>query len=291
MNAGRSRGAQLATENDVAGAFTGDGGFRFHYFDRASREEDTTVSPASLPQNSGIPRRYSRYSDQPTNWAARIFGLASTTTIIGLVLAAALFTWKIVYPSIEMKAQPLTVVELQPLAAPPEPVRDVAPGPDQVVKQEAELEPAPEPIPTPIIQLAVPNISTREARKPVEIIDPGPAVPETTAPRSVAAPTANRLSNDARLNWEEKILAHLERFRRYPARARAARQQGTVYVRLRLSRAGMVLSSVIVKKSGSFDLDQAAIETLRRAQPLPAIPSNMPEEVELSVPVEYYLER
>ncbi|EQB11104.1 energy transducer TonB family protein [Sphingobium lactosutens] len=56
-----------------------------------------------------------------------------------------------------------------------------------------------------------------------------------------------------------------------------------------MNRTGMVLSSVIVKKSGSFDLDQAALDTLKRAQPLPAIPADRPDVVELTIPVEYNL--
>jgi protein TonB len=58
-----------------------------------------------------------------------------------------------------------------------------------------------------------------------------------------------------------------------------------------MNRAGMVLSSAIVKKSGSFDLDQAALDTLRRAQPLPAIPADRPDIAELTIPVEFYLAR
>lgn len=232
----------------------------------------------------------SRYCDQPTSWRTRLFGLAGTASITGLVFTAALVTWKTVYHPTRATSQPL-VVQLQPLAAPPEPIRDVALGAEQAEQQDAEVKPVAEPIPTPLVQLPVPNISAREAREPVQITDPGPAVPETTAPKSVAAPTTDRLSNDARPNWEGLILAHLERFRRYPARARAARQHGTVYVHFRMNRSGMVLSSAIVKKSGSFDLDQAALDTLRHAQPLPAIPADMPDEVELSVPVEYYLSR
>jgi protein TonB len=88
---------------------------------------------------------------------------------------------------------------------------------------------------------------------------------------------------------EGLILAHLERFRRYPARACAARQQGVTHVRFKMNRAGMLLSSTIVQKSGSFDLDQAALDTLRRAQPLPTIPADRPDVVELNIPVEFEL--
>ncbi|WP_231923299.1 energy transducer TonB family protein [Sphingobium cloacae] len=125
----------------------------------------------------------------------------------------------------------------------------------------------------------------------VEVVDPGPPVPETTAPKSIAAPAASRASNDAQPNWEGQILAHLERFRRYPARARAARQEGTAFLRFTMNREGQVLSATIFKKSGSFDLDRAALDTLQRAQPLPPIPAGRPDVVELTIPVEFYLRR
>lgn len=291
MKPGGYRGTQLATANDETSLFAGHVVFRSYHSESPPQREEAAVVPAPSPQPAEPAHRYSRYCDQPMSWGTRLFGFAGTTSIIGLVLAAALFTWKAVYQPIRSTSQPLTVVELQPLAAPPEPVRNVAPGPEQVEKREAEPEPVPEPMPMPLVQLPAPSTPAREVRKPVEITDPGPAVPETTAPKSVAAPAARQLSNNARPDWEGLILAHLERFRRYPARARAARQQGTVTVRFKVNRAGMVLSSSIVTKSGSFDLDRAALDTLQRAQPLPAIPADRPDIVELTIPVEFYLAR
>ncbi len=291
MKSGGYRGAQLAAAKDETALFEGHVVFRSYYPDNSTRREYTSRPLVVTPPDEHGSHSHTRYCDQPMDWRTRLFGLAGTASIIGLVLAAALFTWKAVYQPVRATSQPLTVVELQPLAAPPEPIRNVAPGPEQVEKQEAEPEPVTEPIPIPLVQLAAPTISARDEREPVKIIDPGPAVPETTAPKSIAAPSANRLSNDARPDWEGLILAHLEHFRRYPARARAARQQGTVTVRFKMNRAGMVLSSAIVQKSGSYDLDQAALDTLKRAQPLPAIPADMADEMQLTIPVEFYLTR
>ncbi|MFT3968116.1 MAG: TonB family protein, partial [Sphingobium sp.] len=251
---------------------------------------DESLPPtASSPRTPGVTRGHSRYCDQPMDWRTRVFGIAGTASIAAIVLMAALFTWKAVLPPVTSTSRSLTVVDLAPLAAPPEPVREVAPGPEQVEKQKAKPEPKRETLPVPLIRLPTTVSLSMDVQKPVEIVDPGPPVPETTAPKSVAAPAANRLSSDSRPNWEGLILAHLERFRRYPARARAARQQGVAYVRFTMNRAGMVLSSVIVNKSGSFDLDQAALDTLKRAQPLPAIPADKPDVVELTIPVEFYL--
>ncbi|RIA46002.1 MULTISPECIES: TonB family protein [Sphingomonadales] len=233
-----------------------------------------------------------RYCDQPMSWQSRMFGAGGTALIFALILGAALFTWRTVAHVAATSTERLVVVNLAPLAAPPEPVQEVAPGPQQVERQE-QRRPEPKPdilVPAPLIQLPFPSVMTSDKREPVkEVADPGPPVPETTAPKSIAAPAASRLSNDAQPNWEGQILAHLERFRRYPPRARAARQQGTAFLRFTMNREGQVLTGSIFKKSGSFDLDRAALDTLQRAQPLPAIPAGRPDIVELTIPVEFYL--
>ena len=289
MKPGSYRGAQLTAASAETSHLEGHVVFRSHYPDGEARRAEARASAVPSPYADDGSRGYSRYCDQPMDWRTRLFGFAGTAAIIGLVVAGALFTWKAVYQPIRTTSQPLTVVDLAPLAAPPEPVRQVAPGPQQVEKQEAQPEPKREVQPVPLIQLATTSSVKVDVQKPVEIVDPGPPVPETTAPKSMAAPTANRLANEAKPNWEGLILAHLERFRRYPARARAARQKGAVYVRFTMNRAGILLSSAIVQKSGSFDLDQAALDTLKRAQPLPAIPADRPDVVELTIPVEFRL--
>lgn len=279
---------QLAVANDHDSLFAGHVVLRTYHFDRPPYGEEATKSPLPQQRAGDEPDGHSRYCDQPMDWRTRLFGFAGTASVIGLVLAAGLFTWKAVYQPVQATSQPLTVVDLAPLAAPPEPVKQVAPGPEQIEKQEVKPEPKPEVVAPPtMIQLPNTNQAAQKTSDPVEVIDPGPPVPETTAPKSIAAPTATRMSNVAKPNWEGLVLAHLERFRRYPARARAARQQGTAYVRFTMNRDGMVLSSAIVKKSGSFDLDQAALDTLQRAQPLPTIPEDRPDIVELTIPVEF----
>tara|TARA_R110000787_G_scaffold142105_1_gene255636 strand:+ start:3041 stop:3520 length:480 start_codon:yes stop_codon:yes gene_type:complete len=107
-----------------------------------------------------------------------------------------------------------------------EPVQEVAPGSEQGERQEAKPEPKPDiVVPPRLVQLPVTSTITRKVHEPVEeVVDPGPPVPETTAPKSIAAQS-----------WEAQLLAHLERYRRFPARARAARQQGTVYIRFTMN--------------------------------------------------------
>jgi protein TonB len=246
-------------------------------------EPDVGSAPAPVPYVSN----YSRYSDRPMDWRTRLFGIGGTTTIIAVVLGCALFTWRVVQPMIA-PSMPV-VVNLQSFEAPPEPVREVAEGPEQV--QQEEQKPKEQERPDPLPEILVPRLSplTQPVPPPVEHAPATERVPETTAPRTIAAPPSNRVSSNSDATWEALVLAHLQKYRRYPARARAARQQGVVHVTFRVNRAGEVLSASIHRGSGSYTLDQAALDTIRRAQPLPAIPDDRPDVIELTLPVEFFV--
>lgn len=84
-------------------------------------------------------------------------------------------------------------------------------------------------------------------------------------------------------------MAALERHRRYPNSARARREQGTVLVRVRLARDGSLLSLALEHSSGFNRLDEAALETFRRAAPLPAIPATLPAPQDLAFPVQFQM--
>lgn len=284
--------AQPMAEHDTTTLFEGHIILQSCHLGQQAQQEEAFAPGAPASRIADMSYGNARYCDQPMDWRTRLVGLGGTASLFAIMLAAALFTWKVAQAPIMSTTQPLTVIELAPLATPPEPVREVALGPQQVEKQEEWPEEKPDvSVPPPLVRLVDPSLSVAQTREPViEVVDPGPPVPETTAQKSIVAPvTADRASNSAQPNWEGQILAHLQRFRRYPARARAARQHGTVLVRFVMNRAGMVLSSKIAQKSGSFDLDQAALETLQRAQPLPGIPKEKPDPLELTVPVEFQL--
>lgn len=230
-----------------------------------------------------------RYCDQPMDWRTRLVGIGGTMAVIALVLGCALFTWHVVRPIVTPPS--MTVVNLQSFEAPPEPVREVPDGPEQVQQEEQKPEVQEERPPLPEIQL--PSISplVLPAAPSVEQSAAAEPVAETTAPRTIAAPVGRHVSSETQATWEALLLAHLEKYRRYPARARAARQEGVVLVRFRMNRAGAVLSSSVARSSGVSVLDQAALDTLRRAQPLPAIPDDRPDELELTLPVEFFVRR
>ena len=228
----------------------------------------------------------SRYCDRPIDGRTRLAGMGGTAMVGAAIVLCSFVTWRVVQPLVEPPA--MIVVNLQSSEAPPEPVREVPEGPEQVQQQEQRATPQERPDPPPEI---TPRLSsfTQPLPPPVEQPTAVNPVPETTAPISRPAPPSNRTSSNIDATWQALLLAHLEKYRRYPARARAARQQGVANVTFRVNREGMVLSATIQHGSGFYTLDQAALDTLQRAQPLPAIPDDRPDIVELTLPFEFFV--
>ncbi|MCG2840690.1 energy transducer TonB [Sandaracinobacter sp. RS1-74] len=229
----------------------------------------------------------SRYCDQPMDWRTRLIGMGGTAGVFLVIITCALFTLRVVQP---VSTPPiLSVFDVSPPAAPPEPVQEVPEGPQQVEQKEQkpkEQEERPEPP-----EIVLPQVSPITTPSPplVEQVQAADPVPQTTAPKSLPAPPANRAAHNAEATWEAMLLAHLEKYRRYPATARARGAQGVAHVRFRMNRQGAVLLAEILHSSGVPALDRAALETLRRAQPLPAIPDERPDPLDLVVPVEFFV--
>ncbi|WP_124449103.1 TonB family protein [Paucibacter sp. KBW04] len=121
---------------------------------------------------------------------------------------------------------------------------------------------------------------------------PAPALQESSqaaAPRAPSLPPAPQAGGRASESWQARVLARLERFRSYPPGARARREQGVVVLQLRVNREGQVLSARVQQGSGHAELDRAALATVQRAQPLPGIPPDLPQELDLLVPVEFFI--
>jgi protein TonB len=84
--------------------------------------------------------------------------------------------------------------------------------------------------------------------------------------------TASTAGNAAVSNYPGKIVSELRRSLRYPSEAKRNRITGEVRIRFVVTANGAAESIRIVRSSGSPILDQAALETVRRAAPFPAIP-------------------
>ncbi|MDP2354518.1 MAG: energy transducer TonB [Beijerinckiaceae bacterium] len=116
-----------------------------------------------------------------------------------------------------------------------------------------------------------------------------PAIQENAATQAPTEGSTDK-SADAPASWRRAVVAHMGKHKRYPAQARAQRNEGEVAVRFRIDRAGRVLSATVLRSSGFPALDAAALDLLQRAQPLPAFPPSMRAgEIELVAPVNFRL--
>jgi len=93
------------------------------------------------------------------------------------------------------------------------------------------------------------------------------------AARTAAPQTSSGAPSPAQIaDWQSRLMAHLERRKRYPAGARSRRERGIVHVRFTIGENGQVLSASLARSSGYADLDNEVLSLLRRASPVPAPP-------------------
>lgn len=202
--------------------------------------------------------------------------------------------------------EPVEPETTQPLQAEPE-TAEVEPAEPEVVEPEliepevAEVTPEvaiPLPEPRPVvkepekkqpIQKAEPR--KKEPRKTVEKPAPKkevakaepkakPAARASAASRTAKAPTVSPA------RWQARVLARIKRFQRYPRGAKSRGEEGVVGVNFVIDSSGAVISTRLSRSSGSSELDRAALDSLRRASPMPAPPPGIRS---LSVPVQFNL--
>lgn len=103
---------------------------------------------------------------------------------------------------------------------------------------------------------------------------------------------ANARSKDggtqAASNYMGKVVAKLRRAKRYPPQARRKSLEGTARVAFTISRDGSVSGIRLAGSSGHALLDQAALDMVRRAAPMPKFPGDITgPRMSLQVPVRF----
>jgi protein TonB len=104
---------------------------------------------------------------------------------------------------------------------------------------------------------------------------------------SPSSTTVRRAPPDLALRFQQALQRHIARFQRYPAGARDGGLEGTVQVLFLLRRDGTVADAWVESTSGETILDKEAIETVRRAEPLPPIPGELPDQLRVLLPVAF----
>jgi protein TonB len=178
----------------------------------------------------------------------------------------------------EVVEQEIPPVDPSPLAPEPE-VALPMPHPDAEKKPEEEEPKEEVPQQRSADQAAPIPLTTAPQRVEAKDIPPVPAAPSPQASPDVARSKAT---------WEKALVSHLNRFKRYPDRARIRRHQGNVRVSFTIDRTGRVTASRVVGSSGSPALDDEALAVLQRASPLPAPPAQVPgESFNWTMPIQF----
>ncbi|MFP1133309.1 TonB family protein [Asticcacaulis sp. W401b] len=214
------------------------------------------------------------------------FGVCVAVMLHAVPVAVALW-WGLTSPIPLPVEEPVIAVEMVTLQAPPEPPSERPEGKRQVESTASRAEPRPiervlpEVLPSDVEPLPVPPPTPR----PAPTVAATPA-PETTAPAAKPVPPAPSAATTPQ-TWQTQLLSHIEKHKRYPAAARG--RQGVVQVRFKMDREGRVLSSSVSRSSGSGALDRAALDTLKRASPLPKPPADIPgNPIELAFDIEFF---
>lgn len=246
----------------------------------------------------------------------RRFGHWGLSLLIVLAVHFGFAFWSLFWqpeaaPQAAMPA-PAMMLELAPLpeAPAPTPQPEPQPEPEPEIEQpkrveapepEIELPPPPPPKPKPKPKppkpkpepKPEPQPEPKPEPKPVEESPPAQPSRQARAPESATNQSASNQAAQGQVTWESLLLGHLNRHKRYPHDARQRGQEGTVKVRMVIDANGRVLDHQVIAGSGSRSLDRATLQMIRRAQPLPAPPSELLKNGSLEViaPFVYSLER
>jgi len=116
----------------------------------------------------------------------------------------------------------------------------------------------------------------------------------TQANSKNAAPAAGNSAKEAEMmsRYEQLISLWIEKFKLYPADARAQGMQGETVVRIRIDRQGNIRYYILERSTGFQPLDAAAIDMVKRANPVPAVPNDYPKGdlIEFLIPVNFHLQ-
>ncbi|WP_273727670.1 energy transducer TonB [Brucella gallinifaecis] len=148
---------------------------------------------------------------------------------------------------------------------PPEPKKEIEKKP--VVKKEVVKKEDPKK--TPVKQRQQEQASSKQAVKAQA------QVAQTN--RNAARQSASGLfaSSMTPARWQSRLMAHLERRKKYPSAAKSRGEEGVVYVRFRIDDSGKVLSASLAQSSGWPDLDREVLSLVQRASPVPAPPPDV----------------
>ena len=132
----------------------------------------------------------------------------------------------------------------------------------------------PKPMPKPMPEPKNPAPRKPPERKPQ--VHRKAALRTASAPRSeqraavTAAASAGAANAVSAADWRSLVSAALNRHKRFPS---GVALTGSPTLRVAIAASGQVTGATVIASSGAPELDDAALQTVRRASPLPPPPA------------------
>lgn len=210
----------------------------------------------------------SRYRAKP--WPGRLIAIGITIAIHVLLTTLVIYDWS--RPKRVTAPDDTIVLTLIP-PAPDEPAR----------REERGIIPAKVPPKSALPELPPPMV---ELPKQPAIIAAGPVI---ELPPVAADGGKNDTLAQTMQAYRQAIMARLAAERNYPRGPLLAGYQGTGTILFHIDRDGRLLDVAIQTSTGRKALDRAAMALVRRAAPFPAVPAEMPDRLEVSLPIHFLI--
>lgn len=155
----------------------------------------------------------------------------------------------------------------------------------------AAITSAPPQVPTVAAAAAeAESVTARDSTAPGSMLAHLPAAPawDASVPGSPLVVLQTK-PDQKTTTFVRTVKSHIARFQYYPERAQRERIHGQVGLVLTLRRDGTVTNVLVASSSGVASLDAAAVDTVRRAQPLPSIPAELPGQLSLDYTIAFDL--
>jgi protein TonB len=88
-------------------------------------------------------------------------------------------------------------------------------------------------------------------------------------------------------DYRARLLAHIQPFRRYPDQAEVLDAKGVTQLIFMVDQDGKVMGVWVKSSSGFETLDNEAMATVLRAQPMPHVPHGLPSPLTVQLPVSF----
>ncbi len=156
----------------------------------------------------------------------------------------------------------------------PEPEPEIVPEPKPEPQPEPEPTPQPEPTPEPVKNPAPEEVEESDLPEAEEYAEDTTeeSAEDSSADQQVELSAGDSSDVD---NYLTRLSRHLSRYYDYPRRARRLGQEGAPVIIFEFSRDGTLLSHSLSNSSGHDLLDEAAMDMLEQAAPLPDVPESM----------------